>query len=97
MNISLEKIISLVVKEVIAELTKRGIHVDGEVGNIPNVDKNQRKIKLELKEYKTPLLNEARILDMDLSIEEIEVPQKTIITPSAQDLIRKRKIIITKK
>ena len=96
MKISLEEIISLVVKEVIAELARKGIQVDGELNNILKADSTKQKIKLDLKEYKTPLLTEAHILDMNSNTEEIEVPQKTIITPSAQDMIRKRNIIIIK-
>ena len=97
MKISLEEIISLVVKEVIAELAKKGIQVDGEINSFSKTDRTKQKIKLDLKEYKTPLLTEARILELDSEVVEIEVPIKTIITPSAQDLIRKRNIIITKK
>ena len=97
MKISLEEIISLVVKEVIAELARKGIQVDGEINSFSKADTTKQKIKLDLKEYKTPLLTEARILEFDSEVVEIEVPIKTIITPIAQDLIRKRNIIITKK
>ena len=97
MKISLEEIISLVVKEVIAELAKKGIQVDGENNNFSMADTTKQKVKMDFKEYKTPLLTEARILELDSEVVEIEVPIKTIITPSAQDLIRKRNIIITKK
>ncbi|MCK5458197.1 MAG: hypothetical protein KAI45_13795 [Melioribacteraceae bacterium] len=97
MKISLEEIISLVVKEVIAELAKKGIQVDGENNNFSMADTTKQKVKMDFKEYKTPLLTEARILELDSEVVEIEVPVKTIVTPSAQDLIRKRNIIITKK
>ena len=97
MKISLEEIISLVVKEVIAELARKGIQVDGEFNNISTAASTKQKIKLDLKEYKTPLLTEARILELDSEVAEIEVPVKTIVTPSAQDLMRKRNIILIKK
>lgn len=97
MKISLEEIISLVVKEVIAELARKGIQVDGEINNFSMADTTKQKVKMDFKEYKTPLLTEARILELDSEVVEIEVPVKTIVTPSAQDLIRKRNIIITKK
>jgi len=96
-NISLEEIISLVVKEVIAELNRRGIQVDGNTSSISSSDGNKQKVKLGLSEYKTPLLTEAHILEVNQEVKEIEVPLKTIVTPSAQDLIRQRKIIIIKK
>ena len=94
--ISLEEIVDLVVKEVILELSKKGIQIDGEISNVTNFGASNRKIKMEMKKYKTPLLTEACILELSLEIEEIEVPEKTIITPSASDLIRERKIIIKK-
>jgi len=93
---SLEEIVALVVKEVILELSKKGIQIDGEISNLINTRNSRRKIKLEMKKYKTPLLIEANILELGLGIEEIEIPEKTIITPSACDLIRERKIIIKK-
>ena len=95
MNISLKEIISLIVKEVLEELDRREIRVEGEDNNTPKVDDNKR-IKMDFSEYKTPVLTESHILEMNLEVAEIEVPKKTIITPSAQDLLRKRKIIITK-
>ena len=97
MKISLEEIISLVVKEVIGELARKGIQVENSTENILSTDSDKKKIKMDLSEYKTPLLTENHILKLDLDILEIEVPIKTIVTPSAQDLIRQRNIIITKK
>ncbi len=94
--ISLEEIIALVVKEVILELTKRGIKIEGEISNISKIDDHKLKVKIDMSKYKTPLLTEAHILEIDKKIKEIEVPEKTIITPSALDLIKKRNIIITR-
>ena len=94
--ISLEEIVALVIKEVVLELSKKGIHIDSEISNVTNFGASKRKIKMDMKKYKTPLLTEASILELGLEIEEIEVPEKTIITPSAFDLIRERKIIIKK-
>ncbi len=94
--ISLEEIVALVVKEVVLELTKRGIQIGDEISNIPKFKASSNKIKIDMSKYKTPLLTEACILEIDTEIKEIEVPKKIIITPSALDLIRERKITITK-
>jgi len=64
-NISLEEIISLVIKEVIAELNGRGIQVDGNTSSISSNDGNKQKVKLGLSEYKTPLLTEGHILELN--------------------------------
>ena len=97
MSISLDEIISIVVKEVIAELARRGIQVENGTSNNLSTNADRKKTKMDLSEYKSPLLTESHILKMDSDIVEIEVPVKTIVTPSAQDLIRKRRILITKK
>ena len=96
MDISLEQIITIVVKEVISELSRRGIHIESEISKGTKNVQSRKKIRIELKEYKTPLLTENHILEMDSNIDEIEVPLKTLITPSAKDLVRNRKIKITK-
>ena len=94
--ISLEEIIFLVVKEVVKELTKRGVQITGEISNISAFEEINKKIEIDMNKYKTPLLTEKRILEIDNKITEIEIPQKTIITPSAFDLIKQRKIKITR-
>lgn len=97
MNISLKDIISLVVKEVVAELGRRGILVESEFQNNSTGKISQQKIIMNFEKYKTPLLTESHILQLDAEVGEIQVPLKTLVTPSAHDLIRKRKILITKK
>ena len=94
--ISLEEIVALVVKEVVLELSKRGFQIDGEISNATNFGASRKKVRMDMKKYKTPLLTEASILELGLEITEIEIPEKTIITPSAIDLIKERKIIIKK-
>lgn len=94
--ISLEEIVALVVKEVVLELSKRGIQIDGENSNLTTPEVAKQKIKIDMSKYKTPLLTEAHILELDSIIKEVEIPKRTIITPSAFDLIRQNKIIITK-
>ena len=98
MKISLEDIIAMVVKEVIAELSKKGIEV--EVGNssftqnTPLLQKEKTQQKLNLSKFKTPLVTEEEILNLNSSIKEIVVPKGTQITPNARDLIRKRKLTL---
>ena len=98
MKISLEDIVAMVVKEVIAELSKQGIEV--EMGNSSfsqkTVFSQKEKIqhKMDLSKFKTPLVTEEEILKLGSSIKEIIVPKGTLLTPNARDLIRKRKLII---
>ena len=90
--ISLEEIIKLVVREVIKELQKQGIQIDNEFSIRDN---SSDKYRFEMKKYKSKLLTESNIAELGTNINEIEIPKKTIITPSAKDLIRKRKIKIS--
>jgi len=90
--ISLEEIIKLVVKEVIKELQKKGIQIDSD---FPIRDNSSDKYRFEMEKYKSKLLTESNIAELGTNINEIEIPKKTIITPSAKDLIRKRKIKIS--
>jgi hypothetical protein len=99
LKVSLENIISMVVKEVIAELTKKGINVDSEINSSTQINfkKEKTEIKFDMSGFKTPILTEENILNLEGSITTIIVPTKTIITPNARDLIRKRKLIIITK
>lgn len=100
MNISYEKLVELIVKEVIAELSKRGINIDLKNinSNILNSAKNkiESKIKLDFNGFKTPLVTEEKIINLSENVKEIIVPAKTIFTPSAMDLIKKKNIKINK-
>lgn len=101
MKISVEKIIEIVVREVISELMKRGyeINFSTTVTNpVSDLSGNTKsRVEMNMGGYKTPVLTENNILLMGQGITEIIIPEKTIITPGARDLIKKKKIIITHK
>ena len=99
MKVSLEEIISMVVKEVIAELNRKGINVDLGVNSSTQINfkKEKTKIEFDMNGFKTPIITEENILNLDESITNVIVPIGTIITPNARDLIRKRKLIIITK
>jgi len=101
MNISLEELINLVTTEVLKELKERGIQIEVPKQNVI-IQKDTSTLldsskTLEITGYKTPLVTEENILKLDERIKEIIVPLKTIFTPSANDMIRKRKISIKRK
>jgi len=101
MKISLEELTILIIKELLKELKKRGIEVD--LSNISKTksdtkfnETNDQQIKLDFNGFKTPLVTEERIMNLNKEIKEIIVPEKTIFTPSSLDLIKKRNIRIIK-
>lgn len=103
MKIPIENIIELVTREVIKELTKRGYTVDYtsryQAGVTFHPEKKQEpegptSMEICMKDYKTPILTERRFDDISMSVHELIVPEKTVITPGAFELIKKRNIKI---
>ena len=97
MKISLEDIIAMVVKEVIAELSKNGIEIETGKRSFTqstSVKNEKTQHKMDLSKFKTPLVTEEQISNLGSSIEEIIVPKGTLLTPNARDLIRKRKLVL---
>ncbi len=99
MEVSIEKLVENVVREVLAELSKRGITI------IPDHKENltvssfnaRRELSelIDLKNYKTPVLTESQIVSLDSGIREIVLPKGTVITPGAREIIARRRIIIS--
>lgn len=102
MKVDIEKIIDIIVREVITELTKLGVDIElssKEVKIIkpPNVITDDKREVIDMSDYKTPVLTENHLLSLDSSKVEIVVPKGTILTPGARDIIRKRKLKLTNK
>jgi hypothetical protein len=100
-EISIEEIIRLVVREVVSELEKRGVHVT----NSPNVNSENlvssashgltnKSQKIDMSSYKSPVLTERHIRKLNELVGEIIVPHGTVITPKAREEIKKRRLIL---
>ena len=98
MEVSVEKLIELIVKEVAAELSRRGIAVipASEKGTLSGVQPSQRHLQeiADLKIYKTPVLTENHLASLESSVREIVLPKGTVVTPGARDIIVRKKLII---
>ncbi len=91
-RIDIKKLIELIVAEVINELEKRGYEITfGE--NIVEEDKND-SYEIDMSAFKTPVLTENMLLQVDKNISEIIIPENTVITQSAKEFINKRRIKI---
>ena len=104
MNISIEKLIEIIVSNVITELTKQGVEIDySGLTSKANSDCSCKKhnesadnrFVMDMSEYKTPVLTERNLSALDNSITEIVIPKGTIITPVAREIIKKRKLILS--
>lgn len=101
MEISLEKLISLVTAEVVKELKKQGIQVvssNGQTTIFNPVDALRAKSEeIDMSKYKTPILTENHIRKLHELTGEVIVPKGTIITPRAKELVKQKQLIVTLK
>jgi hypothetical protein len=99
-KIEIEKLIEIIVREVISELLKLGEEIDfsfkesSSYNSIASMKQNKQGQLIDMSNYKTPLLTENHLKSLDPSIGEIIVPKGTIITPGAKDIIKKQKLIL---
>jgi hypothetical protein len=96
LEISLEKIVSLVTAEVVKELAKQGVKVVGDSGGNRNGDAvnalRTKSQKIDMSKYRTPVLTENHIRRLHELTGEVVVPKGTILTPKARELLRERRI-----
>jgi len=96
LEISIEKLVSLVTAEVMKELTKQDVKVttqsckisqNGQVVGLRN--KCQR---IDMSKYKTPILTENHIRLLHELTGQVRIPKGTVITPKAKELIKEKQI-----
>ncbi len=93
-----EKLIEIIVREIIAELKKRGEVPDFTPGEKSTSVRSSVAIQtrlplvMDFSAYKTPLLTENILAALDPGIVEIVIPHNTIITLGARDVIKKRNL-----
>jgi len=93
-QISLEKIIEMVTREVINELINKGFHIEnnlkpGKINGLQNA-----VFEPDMSGFITPLLTENLILSLNGQIQEVHVPAKTIVTPGAKNVLKNRNITV---
>ena len=101
-EVSLEKIINLVVREVVSELEKRGVKIVTSSQNSPintggslTVTGIKTKTeKIDMTGYKTPILTERHIDRLHELTGEIIIPMGTVITPKAREVIKQKNLSI---
>ena len=101
-EVNLDKIVSIVVQKVINELLKNGIKIVSTNHTIENVDSGQNnsaylrtKIeRIDMSMYKTPILTENHFKKLHELTGEIIIPNGTIITPKAREIIKSKRILV---
>jgi len=102
-QISFEHLVATIVREVMAELARRGI----EVGGAPSASAQASPpaatalpagtVEIDMSGYRTPVLTEEHLTRLRPSVSAVLVPCSTVITPGARDLIRQKKLSIVRK
>lgn len=99
MQISVEQLIESVVREVIAELTRRGIDV-GSPGtparSAPVQIARGGSLEIDMSAYRTPVLTESQLARIDATVSTILVPCNTVVTPGAWGVLRSKKLTLVR-
>lgn len=95
MKISIEELIEIVTREVIKELLKKGVKIDFDSPDENVIGSNRNVKEIDMSGYKTPVLTENHLDELNNGITEIIIPKKTVITPGARIVIKTKQLIIT--
>ena len=97
--LSIEQLITRIVHEVLRELVRqnRTITLDGRPVTIGNrIPGGLAKTEtIDMTPYRTPVLTENHIQRLHELTTEIRVPEGTVITPKARELIREKRLNLT--
>jgi hypothetical protein len=103
-KISMEELVAAVVREVVAELTKRGVEV---VGSSPSPRTAASpsfvspapgaSVEIDMSGFKTPVLTESQLTRLGPGVGTVVVPCRTVVTPGAWDLLRSKKLNLVRK
>lgn len=99
-EVSLDKIVHLVVQEVVRELARQNIKVvhtgAAPAGNVVQPEGfRTRTEKIDMKAYRSPVLTENHINRLHELTGEIVIPRKTILTPKARMALKSKKIVVS--
>lgn len=97
MNITIEKLVEILVREVVTQLLKSGVEINFNSGSGIKATSQSRidtKKIIDLSGYKTPVLTEKHLLALEPEINEIIIPGGTVLTLGAKGIIKKRKLKI---
>ncbi len=97
----MERLIESIVREVIAELTKRGVDVGAPAVSAPGTPVQHARpgstLEIDMSAYRTPVLTESQLRRIDGGISTVVVPCTTVVTPGAWAAIRSKKLTLVRK
>ena len=96
-EISIDMLVQIIVREVLAELAKRGIFpgkTAGE-GRAVTAPLTPGVVPIDMTGYRTPVLTEQRVRSLGPHVREISVPAGTVCTGGAREALQQRKMKLT--
>ena len=98
MEITVEKIIQIVTAEVLRELKKLGVDIVSSPGTVNNKflsgGVRTKSEIIDMSKFRTPLVTENHLRKLHDLTGEIIVPEGTIVTPKAREMIKEKHILI---
>ena len=104
-EVSLDKIVNLVVQEVVKELARHNIKVVHtgaapaagtlSAGGLQPVGFRTKTEKIDMKAYRSPVLTENHVNRLHELTGEIVIPRKTILTPKARIALKSKNIVVS--
>lgn len=96
MEITIEKLVSLITAQVMKELAKQGVKVTTELEKTaqssPIEGIRNKSQRIDMGKYKTPILTENHIRRLHELTGQIRIPKGTVVTPKARELLKERQI-----
>jgi hypothetical protein len=83
----LEAIVRQVTQNVWRELANRGIVIQTSPAALPD-----GAVRIDFSRYRTPVLTERAIAGLHQQLHTVVVPEGTIVTPRAKELLREKKM-----
>jgi hypothetical protein len=100
-HISVEQLVESIVREVVAELTKRGVEISFpgvRVGETPGThERTGTSLEIDMSAFRTPVLTENQVNRIDAKVSRLIVPCRTVVTPGAWDIIKAKKLTVVRK
>jgi len=89
-EIPIDRLVEIIVREVLAELVKRGVAIGSRPGErvVAPVADQAARVEIDMTGYRTPVLTESRVRALGRHVREIIVPAGTICTIGARDLLQ---------
>jgi hypothetical protein len=104
MQIAYDTLIETVVREVLAELARRGVEVRGIPPGVTagasaptGMPGTGSTVEIDMTGFKTPVLTEGQLTRIPRGTGTVIVPCSTVVTPGAWDYLRSKRLKLVRK